>query len=593
MKTLEGLLGNQKVAVEQLEQTIAVSAGAGSGKTRVLVKRFISLLISNLAELEEIAAITFTNKAAVEMKQRIRQELQLLIAEAGEEGKNSPEKIALEKIVRRIDGAQISTVHSFCANVLRSYPLEAGIDPGAELLESAESELLLEECLHNLLDEAVKKGEDWAINLFLEYGNSSSFFSDLIYIVQRIRMSGKDLKELSLVERTSQESFNETIKQQIAFIDELLGEIDLEDEKITAKSKEKVDAFSSVWQQYKPVLLTCLEDESSFPCLAELNRVLNLNVSKKVKIYLQQIKGVLKSLEDGFADRREVSVKSWLFTFLIKLEQSYSWQKEKMSVLDFTDLEILTLKLLRTHPRIVEELSRKYKYLLVDEVQDINPVQEELIYYLICALKDDCLQPGKLFAVGDEKQSIYRFRGADVRVFSRLKGKINNNEGLNLDLETNFRSKKGLVEFFNYLFSRLMLSFDQQSARVDYEAGYRSVNWIRDDDGCPSVELLAVVSGQGKNLSISEAREREAALIAERIRKMVEEKEKLIAEENGFRTVNYGDIAILLRSATDLSLYEVELREREIPYLTSMGRGFYTRQEISDLINFMRVLLDE
>jgi ATP-dependent helicase/nuclease subunit A len=586
LRTLEGLVGNQRKAVEQLDKTMAVSAGAGSGKTRVLVRRFSSLLVGNLAELEEIAAITFTNKAAAEMKQRIREQLQEITKTVGE----GAERERLETVVRRIEGAQISTIHSFCANVLQSYPLEAGIDAEISLLEETENRLILEESLDHLWDEGLEQKEDWAVNLFLEYGEHNSFFGEIIDVYQKIRGAGGDW--LQVVGAGGR--FDGEIREKIAAMDSLLQELLAQEEDFPLKSREKIQRFFRAWEQQKPTFLTILEGgESCLPSLEDLKASLDRRVAKDVKVYFGQIDLILEEIELAFADRRGQLVKGWLFELFLKLDQEYTARKEQIGVLDFTDLELLTLKLFQNYPRVAEECCQRYKYVLVDEVQDINPIQEKIIYYLTCDQKDGCLLPAKLFAVGDEKQSIYRFRGADVRVFSRLKEKVVAEDGVHLPLEKNFRSRKQLVEFFNRLFLPLMGSLREGKEGKDYEAPYSSAEFVRNDDGTPPVELLLVKTEDGEELSAVQIREMEAALIARRIQKMVRGQEEIIAEETGFRAVNYGDIALLVRATTDLLIYEREFKKRNIPYLVSVGKGFYNRQEIIDVLNLARFLLDE
>ncbi|HHV72558.1 MAG TPA: UvrD-helicase domain-containing protein [Clostridia bacterium] len=417
---------------------------------------------------------------------------------------------------------------------------------------------------------------------------------EIIALYQKMRTSGKSLADLKERNLSAEQNFNLVIDEQIRVLDGLAENLSQvkQEEKLPANTLSKLEQFLALWEPLK-IKLRKVSFEGELLFLEEEKKSLKGNVSSAVKGIFKEVAQALEDIEQAFVEERGNQIKNWLFILLERLDQAYCSLKEERNLLDFTDLELLTLQLFENYPDLAEECCNRFKYVLVDEVQDINPVQERLIYYLTCEGDTDHLLPARLFVVGDEKQSIYRFRGADVQVFTRLKEKIASQSGLCLDLDKNFRSRRQLIYFFNYFFSFLMGKPEDGKERADYEAVYKNVHFERDyANQAPLVELLVVKNGEGEELATADLRVKEAALMAERIEQMVKKKEKIILSGGELRPVNYGDIAILLRATTDIKIYEQELRKRNIPYLTTSGRGFYAKQEIQDILNFVHYLID-
>ena len=289
-----------------------------------------------------------------------------------------------------------------------------------------------------------------------------------------------------------------------------------------------------------------------------------------------------------------------ILKLLREIDRRLDDEKQRLSVLDFDDLQLRTLRLL-DHMSVLVRVSERYRYFLVDEFQDTNGLQRDLLTKLALG------RGTNLFIVGDRKQSIYGFRGADVDVFSEMTATMKNAGGAEQPLQLNFRSQKPLIDSLNFLFAKIFQSgpdvpSDELSelGHVEHEPGV-AVRELEHDP--PHVEFLlsAVpededkdVSGKYRSSSFA-AHERDAEQVAARIRALVKtgSAEILSANQNGrqdARTPRYKDIAILLRAFTGVWTYESALRRAGIPYLTVQGKGFYQREEITDLIQLLRFL---
>src|SRR5689334_1771831 len=274
-----------------------------------------------------------------------------------------------------------------------------------------------------------------------------------------------------------------------------------------------------------------------------------------------------------------------MVNLLLRVDQRLNEEKQKIAALDFDDLELRTLSLLE-RPEVIARTSERYRYFLVDEFQDTNAVQRVLLERLALAKGR---RPANLFIVGDRKQSIYGFRGADVDVFREMTSILLTAGGEEKPLQLNFRSQPPLIAFFNYLFARLFqVPIDVPSSeyknldQLGYVRHERSEpkRELRDDG--PLVELLVTTkpSLEDDPRAEQDSRVLDAQQLARRI----------LALTQGPSKLKYGDIALLFRAMTQVSIYESIFRRANIPYQTVLGRGFYEREEITDLIQLLRFL---
>ena len=584
------LTDSQIKGVETTDRDICVVAGPGSGKTRVLVERFANLVIEHKVPVNEILTLTFTEKAANEMKIRTARLF---------------EQKEMEKERQEIEFAYLSTIHSFCARLLRENAIEAGIDPQFRVMDELETGRLKEQTLEDTLREQTdEKTLDTFLNgIFWKQTDPNksrlkSFKENLIQLYEKIRNACVPISETANQSDLSQDivnSYNEAEKL-INKIKEIRS-----GKKLPDKTREKVDYVLDQWatsnlQKNINKLIDIKTPELDSITLALLNKVkcvhssINLQLSKDVKEACSSLRDELENLIGLLAEDYSTSIKKILRDFLVNFDIACSERKKAESLIDFTDLEVKTIELLENKKYIADEIKRKFKYILVDEFQDISGLQKIII--------DLIRSKNNLFIVGDEKQSIYGFRNADVEIFQDIQ-RNTDPESL-ISLIENFRSRPQVLDFINHIFNELWpgSQTDRKGNHIDEIApSMDSTQQLKagaefSDKPFPSVEII-VAEGKDK----TEARKWESMEIAKRIKEIVEKGEiRITNKRERERNISYRDFAILFRSTTDIKLYEHSLSHLDVPYYVISGRGFFNTTEITDLINLLKVIespLDE
>ncbi|KKL60565.1 hypothetical protein LCGC14_2204050, partial [marine sediment metagenome] len=337
-----------------------------------------------------------------------------------------------------------------------------------------------------------------------------------------------------------------------------------------------------------------------------IHSVINLSVSKDVKETLSNLREELKNLIGLLAEDYSTSIKMVLRDFLVNFDIAYSELKRAESLIDFTDLEAKTIELLKNKKYIAKEIKQKFKYILIDEFQDISRLQKTII--------DLIRNKDNLFIVGDEKQSIYGFRDAEVEIFQDIQ-KDSDRESL-ISLNENFRSRPQVLDFINHIFNRLWPdnSTNQQEDPFDSTSPISPPSEGGDEGEVSSlltntthqlkagaefsnkpVPSIEIIVAEGKDKT--EARKWESMEIAKRIKEIVDKGEiRITNKRERERNISYRDFAILFRSTTDIKLYEHSLSHLDVPYYVVSGRGFFNTTEITDLMNLLKVIespLDE
>ncbi len=600
-----------------IEKHICVTAGAGSGKTTVLVERYLKILREgNVKSPREIVAITFTEKAAAEMKERIIKELSPQETREGIE-QNDP----LQRFREEMGSAHISTVHAFCSRVLREFPFQAGVPANFNIIQGIDQKLLLQQTIKNTLKEIATDTADRhraeLTRLLQRYGGQQKlvdFFSAMVsqrdiieHLIQKIyddrntsniREDWKQSAQIELMAKIDQLMSEINIVEFIPSLNTVLkvakGKKAEETEKLTEQLEslyEQNPDSPEVQNVLKEIadLITTQDDTirtaSFLP--KSINRTEIMDQIKFLEPTAKKIKdlptlekdkrdGIETDSEDETDDDFLIGTTRDLLTLYERILTEYQNTKLSQGKLDFSDLQIKIRDLLKSNEEIRQELVSRHKYYMVDEYQDTNELQYNLVMWLTNKLKN-----ANLFIVGDPKQSIYAFRGADVSIFEKTRNKIVENAGLAISLRENFRSLSTIIAFVNYFFSRLMGAGSGNKFEVPYE----SLTKARPTQPDGSVEFLF-----GKK---DEGTADESALIARHIKNMRLNEEKVWAHKNGKegeRSIAYGDIAILIRYRSHLPNIEHALLEAGIPYLTTGGIGFYQRQEIYDIWNYLNFL---
>jgi ATP-dependent helicase/nuclease subunit A len=612
----------QKEAIETRGRRLLVSAGAGSGKTRVLVERFLKLLEENAEwQVSDIVAVTFTEKAAREMVSRIRREIRARIEQSVDPG----ERQRLREQRNALDSSRIGTIHSLCAALLRAHPAEAGLDPEFEVLEEIEAAVLLDQAIEETLVETART-QSQAIEIFasLTLHQVRTSLRSLIAQGERGRTALAKFIDQKTPEGAAQRMPAEHTAIILMFWQQAVRQYRSEaagsllERSLWKRQAETIRTISALnnddkREQCRLQVLELLEvaefseDDERVKALLAMAACVNLRGGSKkswaseeqfeaVKLALSDLRDLIRSekmlkLEINDADYQSAEVAGYLARLYERARRRFEELKTERAALDFNDLEEITDRMLATH----EEVRRLYadglriRALMIDEFQDTSPLQKNILWMIAPASQE-------LFIIGDAKQSIYRFRGADVRVFENARREVERMNGRVIGMDTCFRAHRRLIDFVNHTFPAVF------SIESRYDTAYEKMMTSR----LPGHESAAVeihIIAQNKNseaeagepkvrLNASRLREIEAALIARRIEEIRRQGEILLLDEkeNRLRSAEYGDFALLFQASTNFDIYEQALTEARIPYVTVAGRGFYARQEITDISNLLAFL---
>ncbi len=598
----------QERAIRTLDKNILLNAGAGSGKTRVLVERYLHLLDMNLDwSLNSLVAVTFTQKAAAEMRERVRRAL-------SERYEKSRHDEALSRrwanILTAMDSARIDTIHGLCASILRANAAEAGIDPEFVVLDEIEAAILLDNVIDDLLRTLARGDDDPSTSGILALFEAYDM-RDVREILKAFAATSVILPALS---DDVMDSWRAMWRREgMALIDGLredtgFWKLAAWQDGIFPEGDKITDAWLDCHGLQKR-LRECQDLEAAVECLMPISKI-NLqggspnawggrDALREAKAGLEIIRDHVKSLLEqiGEAPNETDEAAAQLIpvwhSLIMRMKAAYVAAKRARAALDFDDLEVYTRDLLVKYPHVrARYRNAEFQHVLVDEFQDTNAVQWEIVRALA-----DIDAPGRVFVVGDPKQSIYAFRGADVSVFERVREQFKRlKHGEELNMPLSFRTHHPLVGGFNHFFHQLLVR-DQSSVvklwQVEFGEGMEAFR--RDAPASyPPIEFLMLHRDQlpeGQR-SVDDARLWEAQAIAERLREIVEIEHRPVydREMEIVRPIRYGDIALLFQAMGNAPLYERALKAAGLPYVTIAGQGYYDRQEVWDVLNLLRAL---
>jgi ATP-dependent helicase/nuclease subunit A len=590
------LTKHQYDAIHIHNQNLVVTAGAGSGKTRVLVERYLALLDKHSTwDLNSLVAITFTSKAAQEMRDRVRIELEKRYRKEQGEG-----ALRWSNLLAQMESARIDTIHALCASILRANAAEAAIDPAFKVLDEIEAAVMLDDAIDAALQQLVNEGNP-AVTLFSIYDNKA------IRDALNQELVGTHISDLP------DDLFAQWQAEWEANAQRLLGEYVVAVTSALAASggyaPRGEDVLSKGWLVVQLEMLSLTPVTTAPIGLSEGLRALReiaaismpssiaklwgtdgIDAKEQLRFIRDTAKKILAALGEppnGF-DREAARLLPYWLELVRRVQINFREAKARESVLDFNDLENRARELL-THNVHVRERYRgkEFKHILVDEFQDTNEAQWDIVRALA-----DPIQSGSLFIVGDEKQSIYAFRGADVRVFGKARVAIEDGGGKNIPLAKSFRTHKPLVDGFNSVFKQLLISEQGRHYEVRFGDG---MDAARDTPPhtAPALELLLIDKSllEKESDKTEAARRWEAYEIAQRLHEMVRGGMLIFDKERStIRTVQYGDMALLFQSMSHVTVYEEVFKASGLPFVTVAGRGYYDRQEVWDVINLLTVL---
>jgi len=461
------------IIVQDLDANLLVEAGAGSGKTHEMAQRILALIKDGERKIGEIVAITFTKKAANELRERIRKTLK----EDYEESREKLQKDALD----HIHECFIGTIHSFCGKILRERPIEAGIDPGFEEIDDAKDQMLL----HNTWETYVTQADDndkRILNLMDTFSvrqDSAQSFLQTVCAHQDVNFQLPD-EDVIKPEETFDE-IRKVLKEAYDLVSAYYSAIP--DDVI--KGRSKPDGLQKSMMRFRKKVrgtkLAGLPDKTLVDLLMIFSTKSSVSVIQKNWGEDKALRERGKSIWLVFEEFRESSVvpllkiinasvyNHLLIPFMLKARDIYIQHKRTVAELNFQDLLMTTSWLLRDYPEVRTYFQNKYKTLLIDEFQDTDPIQTEIAMYLTGVEIEEKvwhkITPGKgsLFVVGDPKQSIYRFRRADFSLYKRFKEHMVSVGGKVVELHTNFRSTDELGAWYDTAFAELLDVEDQAS----------------------------------------------------------------------------------------------------------------------------------
>lgn len=635
---------DQWKAIMSSGQNILVAAAAGSGKTAVLVERIIKKITSDLEPLDvdELLVVTFTNASAAEMRHRIGEALEKAIDA-------NPQSVHLKKQLSLLNRASISTLHSFCLEVIRKYYYLIDVDPGFRIADQTEGQLLRDEVIEDLFEEEYGKADNQQFfNLVDAFTNDRSdeglkeIIGDL-YDFSRSNPSPDAYLDAAV---SMYDSGGSTAIEELPFVKVLMADIELQ----LQGAKELLNQGLEIarmpagpapraanFTDDQHVVETLLNASGqSWQALYDAMQFIDFKRAKVCKgdEYDKQLVDKAAKLRDRakkivqdlkselFVRRPESYLKDMqemkpLIAILMDMVKEFSRRfaevKSERGLVDFSDLEHYTLEILTANQvadsRLPSEAAlsyrQKFKEVLVDEFQDTNMVQEAILQ-LVTADSDE---NGNMFMVGDVKQSIYRFRLAEPNLFL---GKYNlftsegEQTGLKIDLAKNFRSRSEVLDATNYLFKQIM-GVKVGEIHYDENAELKKGAPYPEDDPFP-VELLLIDQGEGNSDEPEPEGEPEAApsefdaddleksqlearLMARKIKEMVEERRSIFNPKTKQATpVKYRDVVILLRSMTWAPQIIDEFKQQGIPIYANLSTGYFQATEVAIMLSLLQVI---
>ncbi len=576
----------QKEALNH-DKHISLTANAGSGKTFVLARRFLSILLEGNISLNNIVAITFTEKAASELYKKIADELENRIVSAT----GSKEERKLIKLRRELVSAKISTIHSFCTEILKEFPTEAGIDANFTPIDQRVSNELIILSIDEIISNSLRTENDLTkyiknnVRLFGSLNNLKTIIKKMI--AQRGLVASllnsiyqKESKQIAnILHNTFIKYFDEIYSK---YITELSNSLRRVNEKVISSSNKNDDAnlissllseldfentlFTSIGKlkELFSILLTKSGKVKTTKYLAKKYRDEFINDIELIESFYSEFKSI--NFEDNYREAEQglaIFGKEILIIWEA-VSNRYAHKKHQKGYLDFEDL-LLFSEILVQRNDVKAYLSERYEYFMIDEYQDTNETQFNIFIPIL-----DYLKRGNLFIVGDEKQSIYMFRGADLQIFNKTKEiiKATNDEASLLQLPHSFRLSPKLTLFTNILFGELF----SDPKLLFNEVGYSELICAKENSN--EGEITFLISDE------TEETDSEYKLVVKQIIKIV---------QNG--EANFNDIAILSRKRKSFVKLETVLQEQSIPYRIYGGKGFYQQQEIYDIYNYLLFLI--
>ncbi len=616
----------QEAAVLSPVSDILVTAAAGSGKTQVLSGRILNRITNEKADISRMLIMTFTNAAAAEMRERISKKIK-------EEVARNPKDRHLRRQMALVENADISTVHSFCLKVLRSYFHILGIDPSFKIAEGSDINILKAEALSDAIDFYYEsEDENFAYtvdtlcsakndNAILEFADDIWRFSESDPFPEKWLNAAKQ-RYNSISDSPEGFSFYTDLLKEKSIDYLYLAKTAMEKAIMIARENEGLEKYDEVFSSDLSAILSVLENSKDwdlfynaldykFPrCPAAkknsdpLMKEKSKSLRDKAKAFFDKAKSFIPMT---YCDAKTLSADmkiqvSSLIDVVLKAMEIFDEKKREKNILDFSDLEHLTIKVLTKEnddgsyspSDAALEIRDKYDEIYIDEYQDTNEIQETILSMISSSSKGH----PNLFMVGDMKQSIYKFRmtnpkkifGHKSSLFTPFDNKTSEDKHIKIALSKNFRSRKEILDSVNSVFDRLM---SEKVGEIEYKGEERldfGSNCYTLPSLSPALSLNIISSPH--DTSSSEQRGIQAEFLAKRINELIKSGVKVYDKEiSDFRPLEYRDIVILLRSPKNISsIFENALTKENIPVFSDVDSSFFEYTEIQIFLSLLRII---
>lgn len=576
---------------DRLDLNLFVEAGAGTGKTSVLVDRVFNAVKTGDAKINEIAAITFTEDAASELVQRVRARFEAEI----DKGVSPPDEAErLHDALRDIDFAAIQTIHGFARSMLAEMPLNAGLPLILEVMDDAEARLSFDDAWGSWLEEAL---EDRQFVLALEKASRLGLagpIEKLKAVAWKLDENHDLLDPDSFVSNSDPDPIDFNFLELSAKSwDRLLGFCETPDDRL----------FAHVTRNTLPLVKELIELTDS-PDRVETLLVNEETIGRSTRTMgnknnwtSDEGRYAITTIRNEVADVQEYLL-SWLHqartavigelvSFVARMVLDQVKERRLKGNASFHDLLVWARDMLRDDDDARQHFQRQYRRLYVDEFQDTDPLQVEIVKSLVGHDQDGNFAPGALFVVGDPKQSIYAFRRADVQMTERFRESAKVEDA---SLTANFRSHRAILSWVNHVFGKWMAGGQPfQAAYVDLEPG-RSDNPGADPQ--ESAHRVRILGDEVDTNSVDDVRVREADAIAKVAAEFGAGMYSVRESAKCFRPSSYRDLCILMPRRTALPVLERSLRDAGIPYLLQGESRLFETQELRDMLNCLSAIDD-
>ena len=630
----------QLQAINEKGNNILVAAAAGSGKTAVLVERIINKVINEKIDIDKILVVTFTNAAASEMRERILEAIYKKIEE-------NPLNYHLQRQIILLNKASISTIHSFCLDIIRNNFYEVDASANFRIADTAENDLLKYDVLDDLFEEKYNNNDKDFLNLIEVYTDyrSDDKLKELILNVYKFIQSSP-FPEKWIEEKVNQfkgdenKDFSETIWGQVILstLKDKIEEAVIKLRKISSETSKFIELskFTAVLNEDIINLEFIMSNmnlwNSTFNSINSfkwknwpVDKKVTLELKDKAKEVRDKVKKELKSEFDKYMIYNSEEALKYINNMyyilnslkeLVKeFSKKFSERKKEKNIIDFNDIEHLALKILLKEENgeyvesdVAKKYKKKFEEIAIDEYQDSNLVQE----YILNSISKN----NNIFMVGDVKQSIYKFRQARPELFLdkyekySLKAEQKENENLKIQLFKNFRSRKNILDITNLVFKNIM---SKKIGDIEYnENEYLNygANYPEPEEnnfkyaGKAELHIIDLkendeISAYKDEIEVEEDDEQErveddvieAKFVAKKIQEIMNSGYKVYDRKEGYRNIKYKDIVILLRATSTLApIFEKELADLDLPVFSDSSAEYLNSVEIQTIMSILKII---